>query len=121
MNTPTIEVVETIAINDPNYILIMWDDLPGFILEFPYYCFINEHIFNMRKKDTLLMAISKMTGLYNHKIHGHTLTDLSRPNVPRLYWKYENDFEENTRGIYNFMMELLRMTIIPRLNKIPKL
>lgn len=121
INKPTIQVVETIPINDPNYMLLTWEDLPGFILEFPYYCFINEKIMNVRKKDTILMAMSKMTGLYKHPMYNHTLTDLSKPNVPRLYWNYDDSCEEDKRSIYNFMLEILRMTIIPRLHKIPKL
>jgi hypothetical protein len=121
MNKPIIKVVETVSINDPNYIQITWDDLPGFILEFPYQCIIPERIWNIQKKDTLLMAMSKMTGIYKHKKYGYILTDLTRPNVPRLYWKYNIKWDENTRIIYNYMMEILRMTIILRLNQIPKL
>jgi len=110
-----------IKIKPPYSILITWDDLPGFILEFPYYSFMCNKLFDIRKKDTIRMAMSKMTGLYKHTLYGYTLTDTTRPNIPRLYWNYEGDFKESKIGIYNFMMETLRMNIVPRLNQIPKL
>lgn len=114
-------VIEVININKPNYLLLTWDDLPGFVLEFQYYCFLTNKVFEKRKKETILMALSKMTGIYKHKIYGNTLTDLSKPNLPRFHWDYKNGHDESSRGVYNFMMEILRMTVIPRLHKIPKL
>ena len=102
-------------------LLITWVDLPGFILEFPYYSIMCKESFDIHKKDTILMAMSKMTSFYKHTIYGYTMTDLSKTNVPRLYWNYENKYGEYKRGIYNFMMETLRMIIIPRLHEIPKL
>jgi len=116
-----VRVIETPGLNTLNHLMLSWDDLPGFILDFPYYCFLTNKVFEKRKKETILMALSKMTGIYKDKIYGHTLTDLSKPNVPRFHWDYTNEYDESSRGVYSFMMEILRMTVIPRLHKIPKL
>ena len=110
-----------IKIKPPYSILITWDDLPGFILDFPYYCFLTNKMFERKRRETILMAMSKMTGIYKDTIYGNTITDLSKPNMPRFHWDYTNEYDESSRGVYSFMMEILRMTVIPRLHKIPKL
>lgn len=114
-------VIETPGLNTPNHLIISWDDLSGFILDFPYYCFLTNKMFERKRRETILMAMSKMTGIYKGKVYGHTITDLSKPNVPRFHWDYTNEYDESSRGVYSFMMEILRMTVIPRLHKIPKL
>jgi hypothetical protein len=64
--------------------------------------------------------MSKMTSIYKCEQHGNVITDLSVARTPRFYWNYDNDSEEDHKSIYSFMMEILRMTVIPRMLRTPK-
>lgn len=109
---------ENTQVYKPNSIFLTWEDLPGFTLEFQYYEIFTPMGFTLQKKNTFTMAISKLTGIYKAGVHTYMITDLSKPNMPRFYWDYTNESEEYSRDIYDFMMEILRMTILPRLREI---
>jgi hypothetical protein len=114
------ETITSINPRVPNYVCMKWKDLPGIQIEFPYYDILTKPVYKERVKSLIFMAMSKMTSVYIQKETQFVLTDLSRKHIPRMIWSPEDGIRMEHWDTYDFMMDLLRMTLIPRILRTPK-
>lgn len=98
----------------PNTLIITWDDLPSFELEFVYDGELTEEIFELRKEQLKYMAFSDNLSLFYSKyVNKYAITDYSKPNLPRIFCKID-DYEKDD------LLYIFRTKILPRVNNISK-